>query len=324
MRIYRAILVALQESLFLFILFGGSHNFIRKSFENHLTNYMEKTAPKEYHDRLRPNYPFGCKRLTVDTGYYDALHRPNFDLNVDGIEKFTDGGIVTKKGDFLPFDVVIMATGFVTDKYPFDIKGRNGTTYQQYNDAHGGPTAYYGTTVPSFPNFYILYGPNTTTGHASVIFTEEVQVDYVAKLVKPVLDGVVTAFEVTAAATDAFNAEMERRLGSAVWTNCASWYRVGQRGKVAALWPGTVVEFWWRMRDVNWAHYDAIGGEKWTRARQAKSLVNLLVSIGIVGLAVWTRGNWESEQVQVVRGIVALGLAQASQAWDNLSIPRFW
>lgn len=46
----------------------------------------------------------------------------------------------------------------------------------EYYDEQKGPTAYMGTTVPGFPNFWTIGGPNTITGHGSVIFTEEVQV----------------------------------------------------------------------------------------------------------------------------------------------------
>ena len=40
----------------------------------------------------------GCKRLIVDTGYYDCLHRPNMQLNNDRILEVNEGGILTNKG----------------------------------------------------------------------------------------------------------------------------------------------------------------------------------------------------------------------------------
>ena len=69
--------------------------------------------------------------MVIGTGYLSALHRPNLDLNYDGISKFTDDGLVTKTGSVLfirpyfplfriaigekfVFDVIIFATGFVT------------------------------------------------------------------------------------------------------------------------------------------------------------------------------------------------------------------
>lgn len=39
-----------------------------------------------------------------------------------------------------------------------EIRGRNGQTIDEYYISKGGPTAYLGTTIPGFPNFYMLGG----------------------------------------------------------------------------------------------------------------------------------------------------------------------
>lgn len=62
------------------------------------------------------------------------------------------------------------------DQYAIDVHGVNGQTVQEYYDKHGAPRAYIGTTLPGFPNFYMLAGPNTATGHTSVLYAEELQV----------------------------------------------------------------------------------------------------------------------------------------------------
>ncbi|KAI0074670.1 FAD/NAD-P-binding domain-containing protein [Panus rudis PR-1116 ss-1] len=242
-----------------------------------LTNYMKKNAPEKYHDVLKPDYPFGCKRLIVDTGYYDMLHKPNVSLVVDGIAEITETGIVTKKGEHLPFDVIILATGFVVDKFPFPVRGREGISIDEYNNQHGGPTAYLGTTVPGFPNFFMLGGPNTTTGHGSVIFTEEVQVNYAMKMLKPLLRGEVASFDVTEKATDKYNEKIQRRLNSAVWSVCESWYRVGHTGKISSLWPGSFVEFWWALRTPKWSDYTVVGAERWVKRRRIAALFRTIL-----------------------------------------------
>ncbi len=56
-----------------------------------------------------------------------------------------------------------------------DVKGREGTLSEFY-ESKGGPEAYLGTTTPGFPNYFLLMGANSATGHASIIFSEEVQV----------------------------------------------------------------------------------------------------------------------------------------------------
>lgn len=74
------------------------------------------------------------------------------------------------------------------------VRGKS-RTVKEYYDTQAGPKAYMGTTIPGFPNLYILGGlqaqfsvrnlrelidvvpgPNTATGHTSVIFFQETQV----------------------------------------------------------------------------------------------------------------------------------------------------
>ena len=81
---------------------------------------MEKNAPEKYHEDLRPQYrrlwiiffqiaaliydmlvEFGCKRLIVDTGYYECLHQPNVDISKDPILEINETGIVTKNSMYI-------------------------------------------------------------------------------------------------------------------------------------------------------------------------------------------------------------------------------
>jgi hypothetical protein len=42
--------------------------------------------------------------------------------------------------------------------HSINLVGRNGRTVKEYWEAEGGPTAYLGTTMPGFPNFFSLLG----------------------------------------------------------------------------------------------------------------------------------------------------------------------
>lgn len=69
------------------------------------------------------------------------------------------------------------AIGFQTSaSIALPIQGREGLTMKEYWEKSGGPTAYKGTTMPGFPNMFLLLGPNSGAGHASVLFYEECQV----------------------------------------------------------------------------------------------------------------------------------------------------
>ncbi|KAF8843419.1 FAD/NAD(P)-binding domain-containing protein [Paxillus ammoniavirescens] len=238
----------------------------RESHRQALRQYILDTTPSKYHGHLVPTHPPGCKRTVANSGYLASLSRPNLTLNFDGIAEIVKNGIVTKTGDLLPFDVIIYATGFKGDKYPVHVTGLHGTTVQGYYDAHGGPTAYYGTAIPNIPNFYMLAGPNTGTP-TSTLFVEEVQVTYSLQLVKPVLDGLVSSFTAKADATDAYNAKLQERISRSVHTQCYSWQRTGGTGKVFNPFPWPVTLWWWWLRQPNWAHYNVTGADKWVRRR---------------------------------------------------------
>ncbi|THH30107.1 hypothetical protein EUX98_g4084 [Antrodiella citrinella] len=287
MRIYRWLLMTQYEAVYMFIVSGGPRNSIRERLCKQLVAYIKDNAPEKYHQMLIPTYPFGCKRFIVDPGYLEALHRPNNDVNFDGIAEVTEKGILTKKGKHFDCDVIIEATGFIVDEFPIKMKGRDGATIQEYFQAQGGPTAYKGTAVPNFPNFYTIFGPNTTTGHGSVIYTEEVQIDYIMQMLSPVINGLASSFEVTHEATDAWNARIHKKLSTAVWSACQSWYRVGHDGKNSSIWPGLLIEQWWQLRRPVWSHYKAVGAYKWQETRRGKTLWEIAEVGGAIAALGW-------------------------------------
>jgi hypothetical protein len=264
-----------------------SREWVRGLSQRASTKYIFNSAPSEYHDCLIPDYPMGCKRILYDPGYLDSLHRPNVNLNWDGISEITENGIRTAKGEDMPFDVVIYATGFTTDEYPLSVRGINGQTTDDYFTSKGGPQAYIGTTVPGFPNFYWLSGPNTATGHTSVIFTEEAQINYSLQLIKPVLDGSVSSFEVTAKATDAYNEKLQARLACSVFMHCNSWYRVGGEGKIVAAFPWPITLFWWWSRRPILDHYKTVGAEPWSRSRCSMGTAQMLGVFLLSAAVLW-------------------------------------
>lgn len=252
MRFWRWMVFVEMEALYMAVFRIA---FLRKLVMKYSTNYIKKNAPAKDVKDLIPTYPMGCKRVLYDANYLAALRRPNLALNWDGIEAVTEVGIITKKGETIPFDVLIFATGFATDQYPIPVRGNKGTTIREYYEAEKGAKAYLGTSIPGFPNFFTILGPNTATGHASVIYTSEIQAKYITQLIKPILTQTVTSLEVKVDATDAYNDKIQARLSRSVFPQCNSWYRVGGEGKITNIFPGAAVTFWAWLRKVNWNHY---------------------------------------------------------------------
>ncbi|KAG5717267.1 hypothetical protein E4T56_gene14988, partial [Termitomyces sp. T112] len=233
-----------------------SNSVTRRPVQKFVEEYISNSSPEEYRKYLLPKYDLGCRRVIFDTDYLSTLHRSNVHLNYGGIGSIVKDGIITQEGEHLPFDVIILATGYCVDKYPLHIEGRSGQTIQEYYNSKGGPTAYMGTTVPGFPNLYILGGPNTITGHTSVIFTEEVQINYSLELIKPILNGKLSVVDAKHEATDRYNEVLQKRLSRSVFVGCNSWYRFNDGGKVNQMFPGSAAQFWWWLRRPNWADFD--------------------------------------------------------------------
>jgi hypothetical protein len=113
----------------------------------------------------------------------------------------------------------------------------------------------------------------------------DLQIDYILKLVQPVLEQEVSSFEVTPEATDAYNTRIQGRISRSVFPHCLSWYRKGGDGKVTSIFPGPGLLFWWWLRQPNWNHYKAVGAERW--ARQMHLAGNRRLLQRLVGLAVF-------------------------------------
>jgi hypothetical protein len=141
-------------------------------------------------------------------------------------------------------------------------------------------------------------GPNTTTGHTSVIFSEESQIPHILQLLAPVRSGALTSVVPTEAATDKYNDMLQARLDNSVWTQCASWYRVGARGRIFSTFPGPLVLLWWWLRKPRWDDFEiqGPGAEQWrrshgSRARKAWVATAVLVAaLGVLGLVAYREG----------------------------------
>lgn len=191
--------------------------------------------------KLRPNYPLGCKRIIYSNDYYPALTKPHVEVVTEGIERITEGGIVTADGQERALDALVCATGFdVEHAITVPITGRDGLTLQ---DAwRDGPQAQLGLSVAGFPNFWLMLGPNTATGHTSTLLYIEPGVQWVLRAMQEVERRGARSIELKPAAMQAFNDALQERLKGSVWSQCRSWYRA-ESGRNIALWPGFTREY---------------------------------------------------------------------------------
>lgn len=113
------------------------------------------------------------------------------------------------------------------------------------------------------------------------------------QLVKPVIHNLATSFEVTSQANDIFNAEIQKKLSTSVWSSCTSWYRLGHSGKVFSQWPGTLTQYWWRLRNPIWGDYKAVGANQFFLRQRATKLVRGAGVVSLMLALVWAHRNQE-------------------------------
>jgi cyclohexanone monooxygenase len=195
--------------------------------------------------KVQPHFALGCKRVLISNDWYPALTRDNVELITEPISRITDTAIVTADAAVRNIDVLIVATGFTATEQPIasQIKGRDGRTLSDAW-AERGVHAYKGSTVPGFPNLFLLVGPNTGLGHSSMVFMIESQLNYLVDAWRQLRQRGLASVEPHPAAELAWNAELQRRMRRTVWNTggCNSWY-LDAHGRNVALWPRTTYKF---------------------------------------------------------------------------------
>lgn len=206
----------------------------------------------ELRKRLTPDYAIGCKRLLLSNDWYSTLAEEHVDVVGDGIERVTERGVVTTDGELHEADVIVFGTGFKATEPvgELPITGRGGVELsEQWRD---GMSAHRGTTVAGFPNFFLMPGPNTGTGHTSQVFMIETQIRHTLAALGRMDERGAAAIEPRAEAQEAYNDRIERRMQRTVWLQggCTSWY-LDANGRNTTLWPYSSLRFRRELRDID-------------------------------------------------------------------------
>jgi cyclohexanone monooxygenase len=188
-------------------------------------------------------YPLGCKRPVLDTDYFETFNRDNVslvDLRTDRIEEVTPTGIRTTKG-FVELDVLVLATGFdaMTGALTrIDVRGRGGRLLR--DEWVDGPRTYLGVSMAGYPNFFVLVGPGSPAVLATYPPQIELQMGWVAELVRHVYEHGYTSVEAEIDAQDAWCEHVNEVAQGTMYTapSCNSWYN-GQNieGKARVFLP---------------------------------------------------------------------------------------
>lgn len=220
-----------------------------------LDNLENNVKDPELREMLRPNYRAACKRLIFSTDFYEAIQHPNAELVTEGIESIETKGVRTRDGRLHELDVLVLATGFAADRFvrPTRVIGRGGIDLDTvWADR---PIAYLSISVPEFPNFFMLNGPNGPVGNFSLIQIAEFQLGYILQLLEQIRAGRCREISASAAATHKFDEARIAAAKGSIWsTGCKSWY-LDKHG-VPASWPWSYGRFAEEMATPDLAAFD--------------------------------------------------------------------
>ncbi|MEG6509184.1 NAD(P)/FAD-dependent oxidoreductase [Methyloligella sp. 2.7D] len=181
-----------------------------------------------------PKFPFEARRTVLSDTYYDSLKSPKVHLVPHGAQSLTETGIVDSTGKEYPVDMIVYATGFDAANYlcTLQVKGIGGRDlHQQWA---GEPEALLGMMVPGFPNFFMMYGPNTNS--VPLVTFYEAQASFAASMIKTMIRRGKTMIDVKPEATQRFNKWLQNLLSKTVWGTTSNYFRAGT-GKIVSQWP---------------------------------------------------------------------------------------
>ncbi len=209
--------------------------------------------------KATPDYEMGCKRVLITNDWYPTLMRPHVELHTTGVERITANGVVAADGVERPADAIIWGTGFHSHDFvaPMDVRGAGGA---DLNDVwRERPEAYLGMAVHGFPNFFVLYGPNTNHGAGSVPFTLESQFNLAIDALQTLRREGLRYIDVGERTQLAWREEIARRSAGTRWLRggCDSWYINGE-GVNTNNWPGPWLEFRRRTRQIDPSDFDLV------------------------------------------------------------------
>ncbi len=255
-RLYRWRIWLRQEMMF--PIFIGARGMARRAREMALAHMHAVISDPELRQALTPDYPIGGKRILISDNYYQTLVRDNVEVVNGGIDHLTEDAVVGRDGQARAVDAVILGTGFRSTEFlvPMSVEGLNGRRLEQ--DWKDGAEAYFGLTVPGFPNFFMMYGPNTNLGHNSIIFMIECQTQYIVSCVQQMAARDLKYLDLRQEVMDAFNAKLRTELARTAWAETGkSWYK-NESGKITNNWSGSTLRYWWQTRRVDLDAYQQV------------------------------------------------------------------
>ncbi|MBS4727457.1 NAD(P)/FAD-dependent oxidoreductase [Mycobacterium sp. SM1] len=173
-------------------------------------------------------YPFGVKRVPLESNYYETFNLPHVrlvDVKANPIATITDTGLRLSDGTDYEFDMIVFATGFDALTAPFtdiDFRGRGGVGLKE--KWAEGPRTYLGLMTAGFPNLFLITGPQSPSVLSNMTVSIEQHVELVSRIISDMADRGAGTIEATREAEDAWVTHNQEVAEATLFTTAATWY----------------------------------------------------------------------------------------------------
>ncbi|CAG9942326.1 unnamed protein product [Clonostachys rosea f. rosea IK726] len=172
-------------------------------------------------------YSFGCKRISLENGFYEIFNQPNVslvDVNSTPIVEVTERGIKTTEKEW-EFDYIVCATGFdaiTGGLMNIDIQGQGGHKIAEKWKL--GARTYLGMATAGFPNMFFTYGPQAPTALCNGPTCAEAQGSFVLKVMDHMKEKKLQKVEAGKTAEAAWGDDVRKFANMSLLPSTKSWY----------------------------------------------------------------------------------------------------
>lgn len=170
---------------------------------------------------------YGTKRQPCETGYFETFNRDNVnivDIKRSPIKELTKNGLSTADDQY-EFDCLVYATGFDAFTGSFlkmDIRGRKGLKLKDYWSS--GARTYLGLSINSFPNMFMITGPQSPSVLFNMPLGIEMHCEWIADCISNMEEEGFSTIEADKQSEDAWLLETKQLADATLLPDSTSWY----------------------------------------------------------------------------------------------------
>lgn len=180
-------------------------------------------------EKLCPKYMYGTKRQVLDSDYFETYNRDNVllvDVKESPILEITETGVQTAS-DHFELDIIIFATGYdgmTGPLFKIDIRGRNGVTLKDKWENGASVQTYLGLATASFPNLFMITGPESPSVLVNMPIAIEQHVEWIAQCIDYLREHDIDVMETNAEAEQAWSKHCREIANETLYVKGDSWY----------------------------------------------------------------------------------------------------